>query len=197
MIDSISEGAGGPAPDLKRPRRRKPAAAETATLDRLPPHSPEAEQGVLGCVLLSPNDCVGECVERFKAGSEVFYDLRHQTVFETLIEMYDQRVAIDIITLQDRLKNKQRLEEVGGLAYLNSLPDTVPSAANLSYYLEIVLQKYVFRKMIHTSTEVVSRVYDHDGEVDTLLDQVERESYHISETVIEGKTDKIKELVNK
>src|ERR1700742_4732037 len=148
MIDSVSEGGG--SPDLKKSRRKKTGFSDAAPkVDRLPPHSPEAEQGVLGCILLSPNDCVGECVEKFKAGAEVFYDLRHQTIFETLTEMYDAREAIDIITLQQRLKNKQRLEEVGGLGYLNSLPDAVPSAANLTYYLEIVLEKYVLRKMIH------------------------------------------------
>lgn len=114
MIDSVTESAGA-APDLKKARRRKAGFSEAAPgTDRLPPHSPEAEQGVLGCVLLSPNDCVGECVEKFKAGAEVFYDLRHRAIFETLVEMYDQREAIDIITLQQRLKNKQRLDEVGG-----------------------------------------------------------------------------------
>src|SRR5581483_10963676 len=110
MIDSNTEGGGGPA-DLKKTRRKKAGFSDAAPkADRLPPHSPEAEQGVLGCVLLSPNDCVGECVEKFKAGFEVFYDLRHQTIFETLVEMYDQREAIDLITVQQRLKNKQRLE---------------------------------------------------------------------------------------
>src|SRR5512136_1742597 len=99
MIDSIPEGAG-PAPDLQRTRRSKPAPATAPRVDRLPPHSPDAEQGVLGCVLLSPNDCMGECVEKLKSGEEVFYDLRHQTIFKTLAEMYDQREAIDLITLQ-------------------------------------------------------------------------------------------------
>ncbi len=197
MIDSVSEGAGAPA-DLKKSRRKKAGYSDAAPrLDRLPPHSPEAEQGVLGCVLLSPNDCVGECVEKFKAGAEVFYDLRHQTIFETLVEMYDSREAIDVITLQQRLKNKQRLEEVGGLAYLAALPDTVPSAANLSYYLDIVLEKYILRKMIHTCTEVAGRVYEHEGEIDALLDEVERDILRISEARVEGKTDKIKELVKK
>ncbi|HWF17620.1 MAG TPA: replicative DNA helicase [Verrucomicrobiae bacterium] len=197
MIDSASENPGEPG-DLKKSRRKKAGFSDAAPkTDRLPPHSPEAEQGVLGCVMLSPNDCLGECVEKFKAGAEVFYDLRHQTIYETLIEMYDQRVPVDIITLQERLKNKQRLEEVGGLVYLTSLPDTVPSAANLNYYLEIVLEKFVLRKMIHTCTEVVSRVYEHEGAVDTLLDEVERDILRISETRVEGKTDKIKDLVKK
>src|SRR6266581_3214029 len=120
MIDSIAEGAG-PPPDLKRTRRQKPSAADPTKVDRLPPH-----------------DCMGECVEKFKSGAEVFYDLRHQTIYSALAEMYDSREAIDVITLQQRLKNKQLLEEVGGIPYLASLPDTVPSSANLTYYLEIV-----------------------------------------------------------
>jgi len=197
VIDSVAEGAGAP-PDLKKARRKKAGFSEAAPkLDRLPPHAPEAEQGVLGCVLLSPNECVGQCVEKFKSGAEVFYDLRHQAIYETLAEMYDQREAIDIITVQQRLKDKQRLEEVGGIAYLASLPDAVPSAANLSYYLEIVQEKFILRKLIHACTEVVGRVYEHEGEVDALLDEVERDILRISEARIEGSTTAIKELVKK
>src|SRR5580765_1706438 len=195
MIDSIPEGAV-PAPDLKRTRRQK-AAITAPTVDRLPPNSPEAEQGVLGCVLLSPNDCMGECIEKFKAGADAFYDLRHQTIFSTLAEMYDSREAIDVITLQQRLKNKQLLEEVGGIAYLSALPDTVPSAANLSYYLDIVLEKYLLRKMIHTCTDVVGRVYDYEGDVDALMDEVERDILRISESRVQDQSNTIKDLVKK
>src|SRR2546422_441088 len=195
MIDSIAESAGGP-PDLKRTRRRKLATTD-ARVDRLPPHSPEAEQGVLGCVLLSPNECLGECLEKLKSGAEVFYDLRHQTIFNALAGMYDQREAIDVITLQQRLKNQQLLEEVGGISYLSSLPDTVPSSANLSYYLDIVQEKYLLRKMIHTCTDVVSRVYDYEGEVDALMDEVERDILRISESRVQGTSITIKDLVKK
>src|SRR5438477_5141834 len=196
MIDSIAEGAGAP-PDLKRARRRKPTGSDATKVDRLPPHSPEAEQGVLGCVLLSPNECMGECIEKFKGGAEVFYDLRHQTIFAALGEMYDSREAIDVITLQQRLKNKQLLEQVGGIAYLSALPDTVPSAANLSYYLDIVQEKHLLRKMIHTCTEVVGRVYDYEGEVDALMDEVERDVLRISEARVQTHTNTIKDLVKK
>src|SRR5438552_5077213 len=196
MIDSLEEGAGAP-PDLKRTRRQKPSSADAARVDRLPPHSPEAEKGVLGCVLLSPNDCMGECIEKLKSGPDVFYDLRHQTIFNALAEMYDSREPIDVITLQQRLKNKQLLEEVGGIAYLSSLPDMVPSAANLSYYLDIVQEKYLLRKMIHTCTSVVSRVYDFEGEVDMLMDEVERDILRISESRVQSHTSTIKDLVKK
>jgi len=111
--------------------------------------------------------------------------------------MYDERQAIDLITLQQRLKDKQLLEQVGGLNYLMTLPNQVPSAANLSYYLEIVHEKYLLRKMIQTCTSVVGRIYGHEGEVDALMDEVERDILRVSEERVEATDDSIKELVNK
>jgi len=153
MIDSVSDAAGAAA-DLKKARRRKNvSAADPIKLDRLPPHALDMEQGVLGCQLLSPNDCVGEVIEKLKGvGVEAHYDLRHQTIQAELFEMYDARIPIDVITLQQRLKDKQLLDQVGGIAYLSQLQDAVPSAANLSYYLDIVREKYLLRKMIQTCT---------------------------------------------
>ena len=182
---------------MKRARRRKPETTAATHVDRLPPHSPEAEQGVLGCVLLAPNEGMGVCIEKFKSGADVFYDLRHQTIFNMLAEMYDAREAIDVITVQQRLKDKQLLEQVGGIAYLSTLPDTVPSAANLSYYLDIVQEKYLLRKMIRVCTEVVGRVYEHEGEVDALMDEVERDILRISESRVQSHASNIKELVKK
>src|ERR1043166_573202 len=126
MIDSVSESAGGVA-DLKKARRRKLSATETPRADRLPPHAPEAEQGGFGCILLSPNECLGECIQKIKTDAEVFYDLRHQTIYRALVEMYDHREAIDVITLQQRLKDRQLLDQIGGIPYLNALQAGVPS----------------------------------------------------------------------
>ncbi len=194
MIDSVAESTGGVA-DLKKARRRKMPAAEAARADRLPPYAPEAEQGVLGCILLSPNECLGECIQKLKTEAEVFYDLRHQTIYQTLVGMYDRREAIDIITLQQRLADQQQLEPIGGIPYLNSLQDGVPSAANLSYYLDIVQEKFLLRKMIHTCTDVISRVYDFDGDVEALLDQVESEVLRLNESRVQGGATPIKQLV--
>src|SRR5208282_4980535 len=198
MIDSVSDLAGAAA-DLKKARRQKSARADArATVDRLPPHALDMEQGVLGCQLLSPNECVGEVIEKLKGiGIEVHYDLRHQTIQAELFEMYDNRIPIDVITLQQRLKDKQLLEQVGGIAYLSQLQDAVPSAANLSYYLEIVREKFLLRKMIQTCTDVVGRVYDYEGEVDALLDEVERDVLRISESRVQGGVVTTKELVGK
>ena len=145
--------------------------------------------------MISPNECMGQCIEKFKADGEVFYDLRHQTIFNALAEMYDTREAIDVITLQQRLKNKQLLDQVGGIAYLSSLPDVVSSAANLSYYLDIVQEKFLLRKMIRTCTDVVGRVHEFEGEVDMLMDEVERDILKISESRVQSETKTIKDLV--
>ena len=155
MIDSVSEGVGAP-PDLKRTPRRKTALPDPAKVDRLPPHSPEAEQGVLGCVLLSPNDCMGECIEKFKRGDGGL--LRSAPPDHLQRPGGDVRPAARPSTSSpssSASRTRQLLEEVGGLAYLAALPDTVPSAANLRYYLDIVLEKYLLRKMIQTCTGVV------------------------------------------
>jgi replicative DNA helicase len=190
MIDSVSDPLQGDTgastgTDLKKTRRQKgDRRSQSGTaIDRLPPHSTEAEQGVLGCALLDPNQCIGECIEKLKdEGKSAFYDLRHQTIYETLSEMFNARSAIDLITVQQNLKDRQLLEQVGGIAYLSQLQDAVPSAANLSYYLEIVREKHLLRKLIATCSGVVGKVYDYEGEVEALLDEVEKEILRVNES---------------
>src|SRR2546430_17129530 len=113
MIDSITESAGGP-PDLRRARRRKQPSSDATRVDRLPPHSPEAEQSVLGCILLSPNDCMGERIARLKGGSVVFYDRRNQALFDLMAEMFEKRVVANMVTLNDWLKQAKRNQQFGG-----------------------------------------------------------------------------------
>ena len=197
VIDSLDDSPGSTPPDFKKSRRRKNELADPSKVDRLPPHSLEAEQGVLGCALLAPAESLGHCIERFTAGSEVFYDLRHRVIYDQLIEMYERKDAIDLITVQQQLKDKQQLEGVGGLAYLSSLPDAVPSAANLEFYLEIVREKFVLRRMIATCTDVVSRAYEHQGEVDQLLDEVERDVLKMSGDRVASSSPGMKELVHR
>src|SRR5215471_11301547 len=147
--------------------------------------------------MISPNECMGECLEKLKEGPEVFYDLRHQTIFQVLAQMFDTREPIDVITLQQKLKDNILLDEVGGLAYLSTVRDFVPTSALLTHYLEIVQEKFLLRRMIQVCTEVVSRVYDYEGEIDGLLDTVERDVLRISESRVQSKTITIKELVKK
>jgi replicative DNA helicase len=203
MIDSVSTPVSGEADngaDLKRSRRpkndRRPQTS-VASLDRLPPHSIEAEQGVLGCALLDPNQCIGECIEKLKDdGQLAFYDLRHQTIYETLATMFNARSAIDLITVQQNLKDRQLLDQVGGIAYLSQLQDAVPSAANLSYYLDIVREKFLLRKLIQTCSAVVGRVFDYEGNVEELLDGVEKDILHVNESREQNEVKDVKNLVN-
>lgn len=188
-IPSVSEEAGA-APDLKRARRRKP----NYIADRLPPNSIEAERGVLGCALLSPNESLGDCIEKLD-GSQDFYDLRHQTIYEEMVVMYDQRVPIDIITLQQRLKDRQMLDQVGGIPYLNELQDATPSSANLSYYLDFVIEKALLRRSILACTDFVGRAYDFEGEADELMDELERDVMKLTQKRNEGSAKPIGDFV--
>lgn len=188
-----------PAVDLRQPAKkpREPGNSSREQIDRIPPNSQESEIGVLGCVMLSPNECMGECVEKLTGLGEEFYDLRHQTIFSALLVMYEERTAIDVITLQQWLKDKNLLEQVGGIGYLAALPDSVPSAANLSYYLEIVKEKFLLRRMIYTCTETVAKIYEYQGEVSELLDEVERDILRVGESRVSSTLIPIRELTDR
>jgi replicative DNA helicase len=199
VIDSTdgSFAPAGPAPGRRRRKESSSPLPMPAVADRLPPHSIEAEQGVLGCILLSPNECMGVSIEKMKRAAEVFYDLRHQALFDVLAEMYDKKELIDPITVQQYLKDRNQLEALGGMPYIAGLMNCVPSAANLEYYIDIVREKFVLRKVIQTCTTAVGRVYDHQGEVDGLLDEVERDILQISEERVTVGNKTIKDLVHK
>lgn len=139
---------------------------------RLPSHSEEGERGILGCIFLSPKESVPECVDKFQDRSDVFYDLKNRTVYEVLVEMCDQGVAIDIITVQQRLRDRKQLEEVGGVVYLAALPDAAPSAANLGYYIDIVRSRHALRLAIGACTDGIARAYDFDGDLPKFLDRL-------------------------
>ena len=154
----------GEIPSVSDPR---PRADKAAPADKLPPHATEAEQGVIGCALLSPDDCLPPILAALKSKS-AFYDLRHQTIFSALAAMHDEWKAIDLITVQQRLKDAGRLDQIGGIAYLSELQDKVPSAANLSYWLDIVREKFELRKIVQTCADVTSRIYSYTGNIDDL-----------------------------
>lgn len=170
--DSLSGSAGGVA-DLRNSRRRREAPSGL-NVDRLPPHNPEAEQGVIGCILLSPTDCLDQVIEVIGENSEPFYELRHQTIYDCMVEMHARGEPIDVITVQSKLKDRQLLEQVGGIPYLNVLQDGVPSAANVTYYAELMKEKWQLRRLIQSCTDIVGNAYSYEGEVPQLLDESER-----------------------
>lgn len=184
-MDSISEKSGANR-GLKGARRRQLTPTDLSKIDRLPPHSPEAEQAVLGCVLLQPKECLTEAVSRLKGNKLAFYDLRHQTIFEHMIEMQTAGQTIDTITLMQHLKNAQALEQIGGLAYLSSLPDTVATATMLDAYLQIVIEKWQLRVMIHACTNAVGQCYEWTGDVNELIDTVQGDILELPTASQEG-----------
>lgn len=169
---------------------------EKKSTDRLPPHSQEAEQGVLGCIMISPGDCLPECIAQFKGGVEVFYDLRNKTIFETMLELMEDGSAIDIITLQERLSCWGKLDQIGGITYLSKLADCVPSSANLPSYTEIVREKWIMRRMIQACTGAVTSIFDYEGDLDQLMDQVEKDLLAVSQSRIKTSQIDIESLVH-
>lgn len=154
------------------------AMAQYISLDaddhRLPPHSLESEQAALGCLLLSPRECTPIARERIGDDGGVFYDLRHQRIYRQILALHDQGAGVDVITVQESLRDAGHLEEIGGFTYLSTLESVPASAANLDFYLDILREKHELRKLVQTCTGVVSRVNDHESDLATLTDDLER-----------------------
>src|SRR4051795_4419916 len=151
---------------------------------RTPPHSVEAEQGVLGSMLISPRETIAECVE--KINEEYFYVPAHRTIFDAMVELWDAGAGIDLITFTQVLRDRNLLETVGGAAAVTNLFTFVPTAANVQYYLEIVRDKYILRQIISAATESVRRAYEEQEEVDSLLDEVEQKIFDVGEDRFKG-----------
>jgi hypothetical protein len=137
------------------------APAQAAQDDRFP-HSPEAEQGILGCIILSP-DGLGEAEQTITAGS--FYDIRHQTVWRAMVQLKKAGKLIDLITLQQHLKDKKQLTEAGGLPYLALLPDAVLSAAGLDCYVGMVAEKQRLREVAQRAEEIANEARKPDADL--------------------------------
>src|SRR5437773_5418542 len=139
-------------------------------IHRTPPHSVDAEQGVLGSMLISPRETIAECVE--KINEDYFYVPAHRTIYDVLVDLWNAGQAIDLITFTQVLRDRLLLDSVGGAAFVTSLFTFVPTAANVGYYLEIVCEKHALRRIISASTESVRRAYEEQDEVNNLLDEV-------------------------
>lgn len=148
-----------------------PDSSEVA-ISRLPPQSAEAERGVLGCILLAPKTALAETVARLGASGGAFYDERHLKLYEIFVRMADNLRPIDIVTVSEELQTQALLDKLGG-EFLGKLMDETPSAENLSYYLDILEEKFQFRRLIATCTSIVGRAYD--GRNPGLIDDAERE----------------------
>jgi replicative DNA helicase len=162
-----------------RPRRRKLPArdrGQSGTDDRLPPHSEEDERGVLGCVLAAPDQVLPILAER-RVQEGWFYDLRHRTIFAALMRLQSARTEqpVEFLSLCRTLKEMEMLEQVGGVEYLGTIQDSVPSAAQLPVYLEVVRNRFRTRNLIAWATSLVGTLYETHDNLDQVTGRIETE----------------------
>jgi replicative DNA helicase len=151
--------------------------AEPMMFDRVPPQNLEAEQAVLGAVLLE-SDALITAMERLR--TEDFYSVAHQRIFDSIVALNEDNEPLDLITLTARLRDQEQLEEIGGVSYLAKLIGSVPTAANVEYYAQIVEEKSMLRRLIRTATQIVSSGYAEGDEVGALLNDAEQRIMELS-----------------
>jgi replicative DNA helicase len=159
---------------------------------KVPPQNLEAEQSVLGGILIE-NEAVNKVLEILTP--EDFYRDAHRKIFESLIMLSEKDEPIDLLTLTNELQKRKHLEIIGGASYLTSLIDAVPTAANIEYYAKIVKEKALVRRLINTSTEIVTKSYDYPEDPESLLDEAEQAIFQISETRVRPSFYPIREVV--
>jgi replicative DNA helicase len=167
------------------------AAQTDDVLRRLPPQNIEAEQSVLGAVLLE-NEAINQALEILTPDD--FYRETHREIFRAMMDLSDHNQPVDAITLTDALRTKGVLEQVGGPAYIAELADTVPTAANVAHYARIVREKAVLRSLATIATDIASSAYEANANVDEFLDTAEHRIFEISERRIKPSFHTMPEL---
>ena len=143
----------------------------------MPPQNTEAEQSVLGTILLSDHS-LSNVLELLV--SEDFYKDNHKLIFEAMIVLFEKNEPQDIITVSNQLKGLNQLDQAGGVGYLATLTSIVPVTANLQYYAKIIRQKAVLRNLISVNTDIASRCYEEQGDIDLLVDEAEQAIFEIA-----------------
>ena len=145
-------------------------------LGKIPPHDDDAEQAVLGS-MITDKDAVMSAVETLK--EDDFYRDDNKTIYQATMNLYRKSEPIDIITLKDELESMNKFEQVGGYEYLASLPDKVPTTANVQKYIKIVEEKALLRKLIKTSNEIEELAYNQTEEVEDIMDGAEKKIFDL------------------
>lgn len=162
--------------------------------ERKMPHNVEAEQSVLGAAFISKYALQRICEELDK---DVFYIPAHATIFEVMYELNNDGIPIDVTTVTEKLKNKKELSKVGKVDYLLELVNSVPSAANIDYYINIVNEKALLRRLINVATEIITNSYDNESSVNELLDESERKILGVLKNRKASEFKKIQEVLSK
>ncbi|MCF7848584.1 MAG: replicative DNA helicase [Kiritimatiellales bacterium] len=145
---------------------------------RIPPHNEEAERGVLGSILLDPDTVLDKCLTKHLA-SGAFYDRRHQVLFQQLVDMSQGNKAMDAITIADWLKSKGVLDKIGGYDYLIQLQDSTLVSAHAEHYTDIVLEKYLYRRLIEQSNTTIDECYKSEDDARLVLGHAEEGIYQL------------------
>ena len=163
-------------------------------LQRVPPQSIESEACVLGSMMLSAGaiDVILQIVQ-----PEHFYRPAHQTIFRMLLEMHDQRVPIDLVSVKEHLTRKKILDQVGGMDYIVMLAESIPNAANAEYYSKIVRDKALLRELINAGTDIVHQAYDSHDEAAEIIDQAEHEVFRIAQQHVGDQAVRLDGLLSK
>lgn len=148
---------------------------------RLPPQNIEAEKSVLGSLMLD-KDAILKIADSLEPRD--FYKGTHQTIYEIMIELYEKREPIDLLSLSNRLEEKKKLDDVGGITYLTILVNTVPTASHVAHYADIVKKKRVLRNLISAAHEISAMSYDETEDLERILDEAEKRIFNISQKSI-------------
>lgn len=145
--------------------------------ERVPPQNIEAEQAVLGAMLID-KEAIAKASEILTSSD--FYREAHRVIFNAMLELYNKNEAVDMVTVTEILKRDNKLEDIGGLAYITSLANVVLTAANVKYHADIVAEKSVLRQLVRVSTEIAAMGYEANEDAGTLLDTAESRILEIS-----------------
>ena len=159
---------------------------------RIPPQNVEAEQAVLGAMMLDHNAVI-TAMEVLQPHD--FYREIHRTIFEAMENLHRENKEIDLITLPEELRRMKKLDAAGGLEYVLSLPNLVATAANIEYHANIVKDKAMTRDLITTCTDLTTEAYDGAKEADELIDDAERKIFHLAENKKSGDFDPVGKVV--
>lgn len=150
----------------------------SVSVDRLPPQNIEAEQSVLGALMLDKNAIIR--VADFLR-SDDFYRGSHLLIYEAMLELFEKHEPIDILSVSNRLQDKGKLEETGGYSYLTTLANSVPTSAHIHYYAKIVQQKSTLRKLIDAASQITTLGYTESEEIEKVLDNAEKKIFSVSQ----------------
>ncbi|MFV1951447.1 MAG: replicative DNA helicase [Nitrospinota bacterium] len=151
------------------------------SFQKLPPQNLESEQSVIGAILIE-NESLPKSLEIIN--EEDFYRGTHKKIFSAMKELFEKNEPIDLMTLTDKLRKRNELEDIGGIDYLSSLEETIPTATNVVYHCKIVKEKAILRSLISVSNEIIGQSYEDNEDVDSILDNAEKSIFEISEKKI-------------